>query len=679
MAKADSPSELVRCAIYTRVSSEEQAKKGYSLDAQERMCRDALDQKYGLNLYEVEVYADEGYSHRWGLYDPEHPNRKFRPGLTRLVEAFKESKHQVLCLWELDRLYRRPALTEFLDQHFIPYGLEQIISLREDADFKTASGRLNIDVMAATAAFEVARLGERVSDSLDQRRHEGYAIGPPPYGWRWQTENETAQAGQRRRGIAPVDEEGEIVRWMAERYLAGDSILTITQQLNERGVPTNRGGKRWSRSSVKRILANPKQAGLLEVEDGEFIEAQHYEHRHYDPEVFHQLRARMERNAQNHSGSAHVPEYLLGGLIRCGHCGHPLNCRRVNRTNRRYYRCSTGCSRGTDTMCTRNSKPADVVDAVVLSKLKEIAAREDVGAAAAQALETMVDVSDERLRDDVERLEQQLEDAWGKYGHWSDRHYDGDLTEEEFEFHRQRFLEQKDELEQKLSKQRAQLRSREQRAAELQQAQEVLRDFDATFEGLTPEQRRQMVQLLVEDATMYHEKDGSTRVVFTVRFHGQFEHVIPKLTGGKPTLTIRQMEVYKLLADGLDRNEIARKLGIGPSNVTVHLWNGRKRAGAETYNECYEMVRDEIEKNEAILFTGRRRRKRPKDPDKPPLTPRQAEILGLKAEGLKADEIAERLGIAANTVYVQLDNCRHRLGRITTEAAIKHAKEMGYV
>ncbi|MEA3403767.1 MAG: recombinase family protein, partial [Armatimonadota bacterium] len=348
MGRSDSRAEAVRCAIYTRVSSDEQARDGYSLDTQERLCREKLEATYGPDLYEVVVYTDDGYEHKWGLYDPEHPDRKFRPALTRMHEAFKRGHHEVICVWEFDRLYRKPALSQFLSENFIPYGLDEFISIKEKADIKTASGRLHMNIMAAVGAFEVERLGERVSDALDQRRHEGYVIGPPPYGWRWQTDGEMAP-GQKRRDIAPVEEEGRVVRWMAERYLAGDSILTITQKLNERGVPTKRGGKRWSRSSVKRALANPKQAGLQEMEDGEYQRAHHYEHRHYDPEVFHQIRARMDRNAQHHTRTAHVPEYLLGGLIRCGHCGHLLNCRRVNRTNRRYYRCSTGPSRGTDT------------------------------------------------------------------------------------------------------------------------------------------------------------------------------------------------------------------------------------------------------------------------------------------------------------------------------------------
>lgn len=677
MRRRESTEEPVRCAIYTRVSSEEQAKEGYSLETQERLCRQKLDAVYGAGLYEAAVYTDDGFKGKWGLYDRSNPKKKFRPELSRMLEAFKSGMHNVICSYRLDRIWRRAALADFLSDSFLPYGLSRVICVREQVDLSTASGRFHMNMMAAAGAFEAELLGERVADSLEQRKQEGFAIGPPPYGWRWQTDAELS-SGQRRRSITPAEGEADVVRWMAERYVSGDSILSITQQLNERGVPTKRAGQHWSRSSVKRALANPKQAGLLEMDEGAFRQGHHYPERLYEPETFHQILARMARDAQNQAGSAHVPEYLLGGLIRCGHCGHPLNCRRMKRTNRRYYRCSAGTGMGTDTPCIGNAKPADVIEAVILARLGELALDASIQREASELLEEIVVSSDRRMHEDVARLESQLEDAWRKYEHWSDRHYGGDLTLDEFEFHRRRFLQEKTELESRLDHLRQCLRSQEQRAAELQQAKEILVDFDRTIDGLTPEQKREMVQLLVGSAEMFHEEDGSTRIAFAVRFHGQFEHLVPKLNEGG-LLTLRQMEVYKLWGEGLNRHEIARKLGVTPPCVTGLLWQGRRRAGADTYEECYELAREEIEHNQTILFTGRRRRKVAAQQNRPALTDTQSQVLSLHGEGLDGPKIADRLGMQPSTVYVHLKNCRDRLGRATNEEAVKHAREMGYV
>ena len=352
----------------------------------------------------------------------------------------------------------------------------------------------------------------------------------------------------------------------------------------------------------------------------------------------------------------------------------------MKRTNRRYYRCSTGPERGTNTACTRNAKPADLVEAVVLGELRAIAEDADVQRIAAGALDGMVDAADERLRGDVDRLEAQLAGLWDEYEFWSGKHYRAEIADVEWEFQRARLLDRTNEAQEALEARRAELRTREQRLAELGQARQVLADFGECFEGLTPEQQREMVHLLVEDAQMFYEDDGTTRVVFRTRLNGEFERVIPRLWNCGTTLTVRQMEGYKLWGKGLDRHAIARELGVTAPDVTQLLWHGRKRAGVNTYAECYAAAKEEIEANTDILFTKRRARKRVTKPDRPALTKTQKQVLNLWAESLRGPEIAERLGIGSeNTVYVHLKNCRDRLGRTTNDEAAKHAREMGYI
>jgi len=678
MPRTEEARKPVSAAVYLRVSSEEQVRKGFSLETQERLCREELDRVYGPGLYVAELYRDDGYPGSWGLYDPERPTGKSRPALTQMRDAFAAGQHQVICAYRLDRIWRRAALADFLAEQFVPHGLERILCVREQVDLSTASGRFQINMMAAAGAFERELLGERVADALRQRREDGYLLHAP-YGWRSQRDEEM-EPGQKRRGVMPAEDEGEVVERVAEQYLAGRSILSIAQELNDNGVPTARHGKRWNRSTVKAMLLNPAHAGWVALPDGELITGQHNPHRYYELSEYQQICARIERNAQAHPRSAHVPEYLLGGLLRCGHCGHPLNCRRVKRTNRRYYRCSAGTERSADSMCIRNAKPADAMEAVVISHLRGCSADGNVKQLAAQELARLSQDAEEQLRGDIERLETQLAQAWERYGYWSDQHSDGEADAAEFGFHRQRFRENKESIEEALEARRREVLSSEQRAAELAQAHEVLADFNATFDGLTPEQRREMVHLVVDSAQMFHEEDGSTRLVFTTRLGAEVERTIPNLRGGNTKMTIRQMEVYSLWEQGLGRKEIARRLRTGPPNITALLWLGRKRVGAETYAAAYEEVKHEIEQNSDILFISRRQRKRTPDPDKPVLTEQQQRVLRLAGEGMTAQQIADDLGIpAVNTVYVHLMNCRDRLGRTTNDEAAKHAREMGYI
>ncbi len=676
MAQAENASEPVSVAIYLRVSSDEQARDGYSLTTQETLCREKLDSRFGPDLYVPTVYSDDGFKGRWGLYDAEKPRKKFRPDLTRMHEAFKDGAHQIICVWELSRIYRRADLAQFLDDHFRPHGLEEVISCREPVDMRTASGRFQVNVMAAVGAFEVERLGERVSDGLQQRMREGY-MHRRPYGWRQQTDEE--MAGQSRRGSVPDEAESEVVKRMVDDYMAGGSVKSVTRWLNDQAIPTPRDAERWTRATVKHILGNSAHAGLLE-RDGELVKGQHYPDRLYDPEVYHQIQARMERNSKIPPKLMSMPEYLLAGLLRCGHCGAKMNCNLARPAHRRYYRCTTGTARGSDVKCTSNQKPADVVETAIISQLKECARDSEVRELAEGMLEDMVEDADRRLREDVQRLEGEVDKRLDEFRFWSHQRYEGEISAEEFDLQREQLMDEKTRLEEELEDARAQIRSSEQRAAELDQALEILDDFDATFDGLTLDQQREMLQLLVSEARMFHQDDGNTRIAFTIRALGDFERVLPKLSGGDLKMTPRQMEAYMLWAEGLDRNEIAQKMGIKAQVASQYLSTGKSRVGADSRQEAYEMVRDQIEANQDILSLNRRRHRQAPDPDRPLLTDRQTEVLTLWAEGLKADQVADELEIGSpTTVYVHLKDCRDRLGCASNEEAVRQARKLGYI
>jgi len=416
--------------------------------------------------------------------------------------------------------------------------------------------------------------------------------------------------------------------------------------------------------------SNPANAGLV-VYDGELREGQHYADRFYSLEVFHRIRARIERNARIPPKLVGLPQYLLAGLLRCGHCGNQMTCTCQQSANRRYYRCSTGRERGSDVGCINNQRPADLIEAVIISQLRERAQAAGVQDLAAELLPGMVEDDDRRLREDVERLEEEVEKRLDEYRFWSHERYEGRISPEEFDLRREHLMAEKAKLEEQLEESRARLKSSVQRAAELEQALEILSDFDTVFDGLDLDQQREMIQLLIADAKMFHQEDGTTRLAFTLRGLGDFERVLPRLTGGDTKMTPRQIEAYMLWAQGLDRKAIAREMGVSAQVVSQYLSIGKSRVGADS--------REEIEENEAILFTGRRRRKRTPDPDRPPLTDAQKEVLSLYADGLTRPQIGEELDISPSTAYVHLMNCRARLGRTTNDEAAGHARQMGYI
>ena len=96
--------------------------------------------------------------------------------------------------------------------------------------------------------------------------------------------------------------------------------------------------------------------------------------------------------------------------------------------------------------------------------------------------------------------------------------------------------------------------------------------------------------------------------------------------------------------------------------------------------EAWEVAKEHVEGNLHWLpLEGRKRRPNKAPKDTPLLTKAQTELLALLAEGVSPKEAAQRLGRSENTVYVQLKDCRDRLGVANTKDAVEKAKDLGYV
>jgi len=678
----------VRVAIYTRVSSEEQVRGHYSLDTQRAACTQALDRVYGPDLYVATVFSDEGYPGRYGLYDPSNPRKKYRPALTAMRDAFKAGELDASCVYRLNRLWRKAALADFLTEEFVPVGLQRLVSCWENVDLHTASGRFQLNVAAAVGAYETEQLGEWLSDAKQKRKRDGYPNGVP-FGWRRQTEEEI-QPGKRR-GIAVVPEEAEIVRQLAERYDAGETLRSLTHWLNTMGVPTPRRGARWHPSGVRRVIGNCVHAGLvaLTCKDGttSYLQGQHCEQRIYGPELFHRIAARMARTQSQGPMRAGKAVYLLGGLITCGHCGHRLNGRLVRRRNARYYRCAIG-SQQCNPECGRNAERADFVEDLVLQELRRLAARPELRLAAQANVEQMLAEEREEIKHEMNRLESRLQKLWAGYMFWSREREEGRCAPDEFDRHVADFRQGKGEVEARLAELKRLQAGEAQRRAVLARAQELVADFEASWEALPLAQRRELVQKVVESATMSRLPDGRTEMTFTLRgFEPVTRHLDRRSRADRPehgpaSLTDAQQASLHLYArEGLDRAGIAKRRGVRWATANTQLWQARTKLGVATLEEAWEIAGPYTEANlHRLPLDCRKRRAGAKPADGSPLlTQQQERVLCLLRQGATPSEIAAQLSISINTVYVHLQNCRDRLGAGSTDEAVRKAAELGHL
>lgn len=217
-----------RVVGYVRVSTEDQARDGASLDAQEARIR-----AYGTaSGHEIEaVIVDAG----------ESAKTLSRPGMAQVIEGVKAGAITTVVVLKLDRLTRSIAdlcsLLELFDRHSTA-----LISLSESLDTSTAAGRLMVNVLGSVSQFEREAIAERTKVALDYKRARREAYAPTPFGYRRDGEQ-----------LIPEPFEQAALVEMRQMDRAGKSYRAIARMLELRGVRPHRG-RRWYASSVRAVL-----------------------------------------------------------------------------------------------------------------------------------------------------------------------------------------------------------------------------------------------------------------------------------------------------------------------------------------------------------------------------------------------------------------------------------------
>lgn len=221
---------------YVRVSTEGQADQGVSLEAQ-RAKLEGYCALYELDL--VEVIVDAGVSAK--TLD--------RPGLARALGMLDDGTAGGILVAKLDRLTRSVRdLCDLVDRYFAGVRFA-LLSVAENVDTRTASGRMVLNILATISQWERETIGERTSEALTHLRARGVRLGGEALGWK-RTE---AVDDDGRRLVSEVDAEAETVRRIAELHASGLSLRAICAALDAEGRPTKRGGK-WAPKTVRAVL-----------------------------------------------------------------------------------------------------------------------------------------------------------------------------------------------------------------------------------------------------------------------------------------------------------------------------------------------------------------------------------------------------------------------------------------
>lgn len=294
-----------RAALYIRVSTEEQVKQGYSLQAQ----RDNLEQYARANGYAIAgLYVDEGKSAR-----KKYTQRK---EFMRMLDDVKAGKIDVILFIKLDRWFRSVAdyykIQEILDAHNVAWKTTQ-----EHYDTETTNGRLYINIRLSVAQDESDRDSDRIKFVFDSKVARGEVItGSLPMGLMIQDKH-----------VVPDPATADIVRDFFRHYKSHSSIGAAMTYIRE-----TYGIILWD-PTARKMLHNPLYKGA-------YRDNPNYCEPLIPPAEFDAIQQLLESRSVRQNESGRV--YIFAGLLICEECGQRMSGSHSTdpkKVERKFYRC----------------------------------------------------------------------------------------------------------------------------------------------------------------------------------------------------------------------------------------------------------------------------------------------------------------------------------------------------
>lgn len=286
----------IKVAIYVRVSTQEQAKEGYSIQEQiDRLTK--YCEAMGWEVYKV--YTDPGFSGA----------DTNRPGLQAMLKDIRRGKVNKVVVYKLDRLSRSQKDTlELIEDEFLDHTVD-FVSMSENFDTSTPFGRAIVGILAVFAQLEREQIKERMAMGKEARAKEG----------KWNGGQNSPLGYDYINGELVINPfEALQVKEMFELASQNVSSYRITELFNKKGYNTRYGT--WESSTIRRSLRSKVYLGYTKYNDT-------WNKGTHDPiisqELFDEVQTILDKRADDYNcsrGTGKITSYL-GGYLFCSHCG----------------------------------------------------------------------------------------------------------------------------------------------------------------------------------------------------------------------------------------------------------------------------------------------------------------------------------------------------------------------
>ncbi len=286
----------LNCFIYCRVSTEEQAKEGYSIDAQKDIClKEAKRQHYNV----LNTFVDEGQS----------ATVSNRPEFLKMLEQVDTIKPAAIIVYNTDR-FARNATDHFLIKERIKAVGTRLISVVQPMLDESPEGKMLDTFMAGINQFYSEDLSRKTKRGLDRKWEEGWWPGWAPLGYKNQRKNN--------KGIVVIDKKiSPFITLAFKKYSTGNySLFRLISFLSKKGLRT-RTGKPLAHSTMNKILTNPFYYGLMQWKGQQKL-GKHIpliSKRTFD------LCQQVAAKHRNFIIRERKYDFLLRGVIFCDRCG----------------------------------------------------------------------------------------------------------------------------------------------------------------------------------------------------------------------------------------------------------------------------------------------------------------------------------------------------------------------
>lgn len=305
--------KIIRCAIYTRKSTEEGLEQDFnSLDAQREAC---------------EAYIKSQQHEGWVLQDKQYNDGGFsggnleRPALKELFKDIESGKIDTVIVYKIDRLTRSlmdfSKIVDVFDKQSVTF-----VSITQQFNTTTSMGRLTLNILLSFAQFEREVTGERIRDKVAASKKKGMWMGGNiPTGYKLENKK-----------LVPDALYTQTINTIFDKYLETGSVLRVKTYLDEHTI-TTRSGKKFSKGNIAKILKNKVYIGKISHK-GAIYDGEHKGI--VDVELFNKVQEAFEENKilTKARTKEHNTSYLAGKIF--DDRGNRMNPSHSNTKNKRY-------------------------------------------------------------------------------------------------------------------------------------------------------------------------------------------------------------------------------------------------------------------------------------------------------------------------------------------------------